>query len=223
MKKENHQEKLYCLPYHWMMKGYLRVSMEFRNKIVMKYLSSCPGKNILDLGCGDGYFTAHLKNRLKEAYVVGADYYLRALHFARIMTNDIPYVATSAISLGFRKKCFDTVFLLDVIEHLSKEDREKALNQIVMALKPGGIIIVTVPSKRLPAIPMHYDHFSPHDLKMLMRKHFAEVAITGCCLHLPVLHKLTRFPIIWRIIYFIIRECTPQKAVTLIGYGKKNY
>jgi hypothetical protein len=28
MRKEPHQEKLYYFPYHWMMKGYLRVSME---------------------------------------------------------------------------------------------------------------------------------------------------------------------------------------------------
>lgn len=223
MKKELHQEKLYYLPYHWIMKGYLRGSMEFRNKIVMKYLSYSPGQKILDLGCGDGYFTAHLKGRLSEAFVVGADCYLRALRFARIMTDDAPYVATSAVCLGFKEKCFDAVFLLDVIEHLGKDNREKALDQIVMALKPGGIIIVTVPSKRLPVIPMHYDHFDSHDLKTLMQRHFAEVVITGCCIHLPIIHNLTRFPIIWRIIYFTIRECDPQKAVTLIGYGKKNY
>ncbi len=81
--KETEQEKMYQLPYHWMMKGYLRVSMEFRNKIVMKYLNYTPGQKILDLGCGDGYFTANLKGRLPEALVVGADHYLRALRFAK--------------------------------------------------------------------------------------------------------------------------------------------
>ena len=221
MRKEPHQEKLYYLPYHWMMRGYLRVSMELRNKIVMKFLDRNSGQTILDLGCGDGYFTGQLRGNLTDALVVGADYYLRALRFARIMTNDAPYVANSATSLGFKKETFDAIFLLDVIEHLSQDDRKKALDQVVWALKPGGVIIVTVPSNRLPVIPMHYNHFSPHNLKELIQKYVSEVTVTGCCMHIPIIHGLTRFPIIWRIIYFTMRECNPLKAVTLIAYGQK--
>ncbi|MBC8488892.1 MAG: class I SAM-dependent methyltransferase [Bacteroidetes bacterium] len=221
MTRKTYQENLYYLPYHWMMKGYLRVSMEFRNKIVMKYLNYTPGQKILDLGCGDGYFTANLKDRLPEALIVGADYYLRALRFAKIMTDDAPYVAASAVSLSFKKESFDAIFLLDVIEHIDKHDREKALNQAFMVLKPGGVIIITVPSNKLPVISMHYDHFDRDNLKMLMQKHFTEVNIYGCCIYLPIIHKITRFPIIWRIIYFTIRKCKPEKAVTLIGYGIK--
>jgi ubiquinone/menaquinone biosynthesis C-methylase UbiE len=223
MKKETFQEDLYYLPYHWMMKGYLRVSMEFRNKFVLNYMNDCPTQKLLDLGCGDGYFTYQLRNKLPEAFVIGADYYLRALRFARIMTNDAPYVATSACDLGFKENSFDAVFLLDVLEHLNINDRKKALDQTLLVLKPGGVVIVTVPSKRLPVIPMHYDHFDIDTLTGLMEGYFVEVKITGCSIHLPILHKLTRFPVIWRIIYFTIRECQPDKAVTLIAYGKKAY
>lgn len=222
MRKEPHQEKLYYVPYHWMMRGYLRVSMELRNKIVMKLLERNPGQIVLDLGCGDGYFTGQLKGKFTDTLVVGADYYLRALRFARIMTNDAPYVANSAASLGFKKEAFDAIFLLDVIEHLSQDDRKKALEQVVWTLKPGGVVIVTVPSNRLPVIPMHYNHFSPHSLKELMQKFVSAVTVTGCCRHIPIMHSLTKFPIIWRIIYFTMRECNPRKAVTLIAYGRKN-
>jgi hypothetical protein len=69
---------------------------------------------------------------------------------------------------------------------------------------------------------MHYDHFTRDDLESLMRRKFAQVEITGCCWRLPIFHRLTRFPIIWRLIYFIIRECRPQRAATLIAIGKKN-
>jgi ubiquinone/menaquinone biosynthesis C-methylase UbiE len=222
MRKEPHQEKLYYFPYHWMMRGYLRVSMELRNKIVMKFLERNPGKMILDLGCGDGYFTGQLKSKFSDTLVVGADYYLRALRFARIMTNDAPFVANSASSLGFKKETFDAIFLLDVIEHLSRDDRKQALDQVVWALKPGGVVIVTVPSDRLPVIPMHYNHFSPSTLKALIQTFVSEVTVTGCCAHIPVIHGITRFPIIWRIIYFTMKECNPHKAVTLIAYGHKS-
>jgi 2-polyprenyl-3-methyl-5-hydroxy-6-metoxy-1,4-benzoquinol methylase len=222
MRKEPHQEKLYYFPYHWMMKGYLRVSMELRNKIVMKFMERNPGQTILDLGCGDGYFTGELKGKFSDTFVVGADYYLRALRFARIMTNDAPYVANSAASLGFKKETFDAILLLDVIEHLSQGVRKEALDQVVWALKPGGVVIVTVPSVRLPVIPMHYDHFSPDSLKALMQPYVSEVTITGCCMHIPIIHGITRLPIIWRIVYFTMRECNPRQAVTLIAYGQKN-
>lgn len=220
--EKEEQEKLYYLPYHWMMRGYLRVSMEFRNMLVIECLSYRHRHSILDLGCGDGYFTAQLKERFPEASVVGADYYLRALRFARIMTSNIPYVATSAASLGFKENCFDAIFVLDVIEHLCKDDRAKAFNQIVAMLKPGGMAIITTPSIKLPKIPMHYDHFDVSDFRVLMEKYFTDVEIAGCNLYLPIIHNLSRFPIIWRIIYFTIRKCDPNQAVTLVGYGKKN-
>lgn len=222
MKKEDEQEKLYYLPYHWMMRSYLRVSMEFRNMLVLEYLRYKRCHKILDLGCGDGYFTAQLKERLPDALIIGADYYIRALRFARIMTNNIPYVATSATSSAFKENCFDAVFVLDVIEHLCEDDRARAFNQILMMLKPGGMAIITTPSIKLPTIPMHYDHFDSSDFRALMEKYFTGVEIMGCNLYLPVIHKLSRFPVIWRIIYSTIRKCNPKQAVTLVGYGKKN-
>jgi ubiquinone/menaquinone biosynthesis C-methylase UbiE len=221
MRKEFHQEKLYYYPYHWNMKGYLRVSMELRNKMVMKLLENKPLKTILDLGCGDGYFTGHLVKKFPEALVVGADYYLRALRFARIMTDDELFVANSAMSLGFKKKSIDAVVLLDVIEHLSSDDRRNAMEQVAWSLKSGGLIIVSVPSIRLPVTKMHYDHFSPHGLKNFMQTYFSDVTVIGCCMHVPIVFGLNRFPIIWRIIYFSMRQCNPSRAATLIACGQK--
>jgi ubiquinone/menaquinone biosynthesis C-methylase UbiE len=221
MKKETHQENLYHLPYHWMLRSFQRVSTELRNQAAVKALRFGSGHRILDLGCGDGSFTGHLKAKFPESFVVGADYYLRALRFARIMTDDSPFVAASAMALGFKSECFDAVFLMDVVEHLDCEDRKRALREAARALRPGGIIVVTVPSDRLPVIPMHYHHFDVGGLAQLMQEHFADVAVTGCCRHLRGAHHLTRFPVIWRVIQFAVRECDPRKAITLIASAKK--
>lgn len=221
MKNEAHQENLYHLPYHWMMKSFPRVSMEFRNSMVMEYLSEGSCERILDLGCGDGYFTSALLNRFPNSVVVGADYYLRAIRFARILIGDVPFVASSAISLCFKRESFDVVFLLDVIEHLNGENRQRALSEVFKVLRPGGKVIITVPSNKLPVIPMHYTHFNRSELQDLLKPYFESVMISGCCLYLPIFHKLTRFPVIWRLIYFIIRKCRPERAVTLVVYGIK--
>ncbi len=221
MKKETHQENLYHLPYHWMLRSFQRVSTELRNQAVIKALRFGSGHRILDLGCGDGYFTGHLKTTFPESFVVGADYYLRALRFARIMTDDGPYVANSAMALGFKSGCFDAVFLMDVVEHLDCEDRKQALCEAARALRPGGVIVVTVPSNRLPVIPMHYHHFDMKGLVRLMQDQFTDVVVSGCCRHLRGAHYLTRFPVIWRVIQFAVRECDPLKAITLIARAKK--
>jgi ubiquinone/menaquinone biosynthesis C-methylase UbiE len=222
MKKEAHQENLYQLPYHWMARSFQRVSTELRNRTVVKELRFGAGHRILDLGCGDGYFTGYLKTKFPESFVVGADYYLRAIRFARIMTDDSPYVAASAMALGFKSGCFDAVFVMDVVEHLDCEDRKQALREAARALRPGGVIVVTVPSNRLPVIPMHYHHFDVRGLAQLMQAYFTDVAVTGCCRHLRGAHFLTRFPVIWRVIQFAIRECDPRKAITLIACARKN-
>lgn len=221
MKRETFQEELYFLPYHWIMKGYLRVSMGFRNGIVINLLNRNAGQRVLDLGCGDGFFIASLKKRFKDVNVIGADYNLRALRFARIMSGDGPCIATSAVSLGLKNECFDAVVMLDVLEHLNEDDRNRTVDQVCAVLKKGGLLVVTVPSKRLPMDPRHYDHFSSENLKTLMERKFEDVKMSGCCLYLPWIHKITRFPMVWRIIYFIVRECSPRNAVTLIAHGKK--
>ena len=221
MKKEAHQERLYHLPYHWMLRSFPRVSTELRNQTAVKALRFGAGHRILDLGCGDGFFTGYLKTTFPESFVVGADYYLRAIRFARIMTDDSPYVAASAMALGFKSGCFDAVFLLDVVEHLDGEDRKQALREAARALRPGGVIVVTVPSNRLPMDPRHYHHFDVRGLARLMQEHFTDVVVTGCCRHLPGAHRLTRFPVIWRLIQFAVRECNPHKAITLIACAKK--
>jgi SAM-dependent methyltransferase len=221
MKKEAHQERLYHLPYHWMLRSFPRVSTELRNQTAVKALRFGAGHRILDLGCGDGFFTGYLKRTFPESFVVGADYYLRAIRFARIMTDDSPYVAASAMALGFKSGCFDAVFLLDVVEHLDGEDRKHALREAARALRPGGVIVVTVPSNRLPMDPRHYHHFDVRGLARLMQEHFTDVVVTGCCRHLPGAQHLTRFPVIWRLIQFAVRECNPHKAITLIACANK--
>ena len=223
MKKEAHQERLYHLPYHWMLRSFQRVSTELRNQAVVKALRFGARHRILDLGCGDGYFTGYLKTTFPESFVVGADYYLRAIRFARIMTDDSPFIAASAMALGFKSGSFDAVFLLDVVEHLDCDDRKQAMREAARSLRPGGVIVVTVPSNRLPVGPRHYHHFDARGLERLMQEHFTDVAVTGCCRHLPGVHYLTRFPVIWRVIQFTVRECDPRKALTLIACAKNPF
>jgi 2-polyprenyl-3-methyl-5-hydroxy-6-metoxy-1,4-benzoquinol methylase len=90
---------------------------------------------LLDVGCGEGVFVeALLRNGFSKVMGIDENY-----------SSDI-VVKGSALSLPFQKKSFDVVLLLDVIEHISIEKQEIAIQEIFRVLKTGGTLVVSVPN-----------------------------------------------------------------------------
>jgi len=122
---------------HWWFVG--------RRAVVLSLLRPLlpPGSpRILDVGCGTGSTLKELE-RLGDA--VGADISEEALAFCRRRgCRDVRKVEEEA--LPFREAEFDAVLSLDVLEHIENEGR--ALAEYRRALKPGGILLLTVPAYR---------------------------------------------------------------------------
>lgn len=221
-KKEDVQRELYDLPYHWILRGYLRVSYGFRNSVIIDQLKRFNPETILDIGCGDGKFISDLHNSMPEARTIGVDSLERAIRFARIMTDSDNFVRMSGTLLAFKDDIFDTVTCLDVLEHIPAEDSTKLVDEIYRVMSPGGHCIVSVPSTKVKTHPMHYHHFTPGDILDLMGRKFDDVNLKGCCYYVPVLHiLLTKYPLIWRILLPTIRLCNPDNCITLLYCGVK--
>lgn len=95
---------------------------------------------ILDLGCGTGGSFRLLR---QWGTVVGLDASLVALQFAR--QKGMHYLTLGdGQQLPFASNSFDLVAVLDVLEHL--DDDEKALREIWRVLKPGGMVVFSVPA-----------------------------------------------------------------------------
>ena len=89
----------------------------------------------LDLGCGDGYFKPDIKNH------VGADIsagYLKRFKGRRVWTP--------AQNLPFKDKCFDRVFMSEVLEHIW--ERKMVLDECYRVLTDKGRLIMSVPFSR---------------------------------------------------------------------------
>ena len=76
---------------------------------------------------------------------------------ARYMATDLrvlPNVdfASNATSIPLRDNCVDTVIALELLEHVT--DPGAVLRELARVLKPGGTVIISVPS----AVPRHDDH-----------------------------------------------------------------
>lgn len=92
------------------------------------------GSSVLELGCGEG-FLALLKR--KNVTLVGADISAELLTLARRNGYDEVYKA-NLTALPFRDSAFDHVISLDVLGHISFDDKSRVLAEIKRVLKPDG-------------------------------------------------------------------------------------
>jgi len=60
---------------------------------------------------------------------------------------------------GLDKGQFDAVVMVEVYEHIPPEDCPAVLANVYDVLQPGGILIISVPSRLLPPSKLHYRHF----------------------------------------------------------------
>lgn len=127
---------------HWWFVG--------RRRIVFDLIDShvSPPVRILDAGCGAGFTTAALA---VFGEVAAFDMAPEAIDCA---ARKAPVVKLGTITaIPYADGCFDMVTALDVLEH--EEDEATALGELSRVLKPGGILVITVPACRFL--------WSPHD------------------------------------------------------------
>ncbi len=118
---------------------------------IRKFLLEGSGICTLDLGCGNGHFTAMAARRGGSALGVSFD----ANQIARC-NQFKPYLGVEPSRLEFRvmnaseieslDERFDQVLMLEVIEHIDNDG--EVLKKIAALLKPGGVLQLTTPDIR---------------------------------------------------------------------------
>jgi len=147
------------------------------------------GKKVLDIGCRDGTLTRHF---IAGNDVTGADIDAHALERAAGMLG----IRTMQFDLNgpnwpFEPASFDVVVAAEVLEHLFNP--EQVLEHISRILKPGGMLVGSVPnafslkcrlrylvgSKRGTPLadPMHINQFSWQEMKGLLDDEFVRVSL----------------------------------------------
>jgi NitT/TauT family transport system ATP-binding protein len=100
-------------------------------------------KRILDVGCGDGWLTQRLAQRVLPSEIVAIDICKEAIERAKKYHASpiIRYLAMDAegddlLNLG----CFDAIFLRNTFHHF--RDKEAFLMKVKMMLSPEGILLI---------------------------------------------------------------------------------
>jgi SAM-dependent methyltransferase len=92
--------------------------------------------NLLDIGCGRQQLKAQLPSSIRY---IGIDYPETSINWYR----KAPDVYGDAHLLPFESNTFDTVLLLDVLEHLKQPG--EALEEAVRVMKDHGALVISVP------------------------------------------------------------------------------
>jgi 2-polyprenyl-3-methyl-5-hydroxy-6-metoxy-1,4-benzoquinol methylase len=134
---------------------YLCYQLHIRD-IVLKLTPS----SVLEVGCGDGVFIGNLKDKVKT--LAGCDPDKRALQFARAFCPQAEFYTTKADGVP---GTFDVVVSIEVLEHIPPEDVSRFLQTLAAKTKPGGHIVLSVPTTVIPLTPKHYRHYEISTLK----------------------------------------------------------
>jgi len=135
-------------------------------------------KIVLDIGCGDGYGTAHLSSVAKHA--IGVDISNEAIERAKskYQKHNLVYEVMDCCSLAYPSEKFDLVCSFEVIEHV--EDCDQYLLEMRRVLKKNAISVISTPNKDASAYSYsehHVLHFNATELQALLSRYFESVTL----------------------------------------------
>ncbi len=161
------------------------------------------GENVLEIGCGSGNFTSLIARQsprvtavdIHEPYVATAQRRLASFPGVQVICDD----ATTRQW----DETFDTVVLLDVLEHI--ENDVSFLRSLAKCLRPGGRLILKVPAAPWLYSPMdqaigHHRRYDRDSLARSVREagleatrqtHFNMAGMLGWWLNGKVLKRVT--------------------------------
>ena len=100
--------------------------------------------NILEIGCGVGYWTEYLKSLGAKNYT-GNDIAEVSIENLSKQYPEYSFVLGDISETPLEQNSFDLVFMIDVTQHITDDDRfNKAISNIWNSLKPSGYFLVTI-------------------------------------------------------------------------------
>ncbi len=136
----------------------------------LKRLAKTVTGRVLDIGCSNQRVRQYLDSK---CHYVGLDYYQTATQWYKSR----PQVYADAQQLPFGDERFDSVVLLDVLEHLPKP--ESCIAEIARVLKPAGKFVLQVPFiYPIHDAPLDFQRWTIHGLHKLTREYGFEVMET---------------------------------------------
>jgi SAM-dependent methyltransferase len=123
-----------------------------RNVAIWKAFRNRAGAKILDIGCGR-YSALSQLIKTQNFYAVGLDIFEPHVRASNHRGTYQGVICADVRALPIKDKQFDLIVLLEVLEHLDKEDGQKALSELERVSREA--ILLTTPLRKCP----HHDYY----------------------------------------------------------------
>tara|TARA_B100000686_G_C16616571_1_gene876811 strand:+ start:376 stop:1053 length:678 start_codon:yes stop_codon:yes gene_type:complete len=146
-----------------------------RYKFVSKMLEG--KKNVLEVGCGDGWFSRVVKQTVKNLTLSDSDkIFIQDAKKRKKGRWKFSYMIHDMTKNSTRLK-YDGIYLLDVFEHIEKENEKKFIKNIIYSLSKNGVVIIGVPSLEFQKYvknpdPTHVNCKTSDQLKKFLSRFF---------------------------------------------------
>jgi len=118
-----------------------------RVRTALKFLPETANK-ILDVGAGYGFIEELIRSSNKKMSVYGIDISPLGIKILKDKFNG-KFKVGDIRKIPYSNNSFDAVFALEVLEHISPNDTFLAFQELRRTLRPGGTLIVSVPTNEI--------------------------------------------------------------------------
>lgn len=161
-------------------KDYYKIISDRVNSLILENLGDKKSVNILDIGCGEGYYTGNIKKFLEslgvKSNIIGIDISKEAIISAAKTYKNIDWLVASAMNLPLANESMD--FVICMFAKIVPEEKMRVLKN------SGKLIVVSTGEKHLIELKevvyenVRTEFYSPvEDLKIF--KHCKTVNCTG--------------------------------------------
>ncbi|MCL1470574.1 class I SAM-dependent methyltransferase [Argonema antarcticum] len=189
----------------------------FKNLVTDKELK---GK-CLNAGCGEGLYSEFLESFKEIAEIVNLDIDMPSIPQQRADKRHKAYQG-SLTSVPFEDATFDSCLCTEVIEHI--EEDGQAIFELARVLKPGGFLLISVPTPPAPNDPAHVrEGYTLEELSEILIKSNFIIKHYAYCFH--ILMRILSY--LWQWQFFVIgrgkRSFMPLFLVRGFGYADKHF
>lgn len=175
----------------------------------------------LNAGCGEGIYSEFLESFKEITEIVNLDLELPSIPQQRTDPRHKAYQG-SITSIPFENATFDACLCTEVVEHI--EEDNLAISELARVIKPGGFLLISVPTPPAPYDPAHVrEGYTLEELSQLLTKNGFIINNYAYCFHIfmRIIYQ------IWQWQFAVIgkgrRSWMPRFILRGVGYADKYF